>query len=100
MREQIQSIIEMCPEYQTLLNEDEPESEEVFEPEVYECITAEQEDEIKHLCKDYPDMLTDMLRRLKLEELAYMRKSEYRQHIERLRKIVNLRRQSDSVNIE
>lgn len=96
LREQIQTIIEMCPEYQNLIAEDEIEDEEtIIEPEVYECITFEQKEEIEHLCKNYPDMLTDMINRLKLEDLSYMRKSDYRQHIERLRKIVDIRRQAE-----
>lgn len=86
----------MCPEYQNLIAEDELEDDTPFvEPEVYECITLEQKEEIEHLCTDYPDMLTDMINRLKLEDLSYMRKSDYRKHIERLRKIVDIRRQAE-----
>lgn len=59
--------------------------------EPYEPITYEQEEEIRYLCRDYPDMLQDMLIRLRLESLSEMAKSEYREHIERLRKIINAR---------
>lgn len=64
----------------------------VVEPEPYEPITKEQVEEIEYLCKDYPEMLTSMLERLRLESLDFMAKSEYRANIERLRKIVDARK--------
>lgn len=63
-------------------------------PIVYEMITKEQVEEIEYLCRDYPDMLTDMLERLRLESLDFMPKSEYRTNIERLRKIVDARKKA------
>lgn len=62
------------------------------EPEPYEPITKEQVEEIEYLCKDYPEMLTGMLEKLRLESLDFMPKSEYRNNIERLRKIVDTRK--------
>lgn len=67
-----------------------PETPE--EKEAYEPITSEQAEEILYICKDYPEMLQEMLDKLRLEGLEYMPKKEYRKHIERLKKIVDMRK--------
>jgi hypothetical protein len=69
-----------------------PKSEPIPEQEPYEPITPEQEEEIRYLCKDYPEMIKEMLDRLRLQDLEYMPKKEYREHIERLRKIIDTRK--------
>jgi len=61
-----------------------------------EPITNEQADEIRYLCRNYNDILQDMLDKLRLEGLEYMPKSEYRKNIERLRKIVYARKVADN----
>lgn len=80
-------------EDQLLLNRKPKEAEKI--PEPYIEITRDQADEIRHLCRNYPDMLQDMLIRLKLNSLEEMPRADYRTHIERLRKIVDARREID-----
>lgn len=69
-----------------------PEPEKI--KEIYEPITNEQAEEILYLCRDYPEMLQDCLDKLRLEGLEYMPKKEYRVHIERMRKIIEIRKKA------
>lgn len=84
-------------EDELLLNRKKAEPQ--IAPEPYIEITEDQADEIRHLCRDYPDMLQDMLVRLNLESLERMPRAKYRMHIERLRSIVNARKEIDRPKI-
>ena len=87
----LSTLIEQVQDVLTDLKESIKKPIEEAPREPYEPITYEQEEEIRYLCRDYPDMLQDMLTRLHLENLSEMAKSEYREHIERMRKIINAR---------
>lgn len=88
LKDLLNQAIQLISDYQSSLIVHEP----VPEQEPYEPITLEQEEEIRYLCKDYPDMIKEMLDRLRLQDLEYMPKKEYREHIERLRKIIDTRK--------
>jgi hypothetical protein len=57
-----------------------------------EPINEMQANEILYLCRDHPDVLQNMLSKLRLKKLGYMPQCEYRKNIERLRSIIDARK--------